>query len=236
MKGILESGLSKLKLTSFKDREHRVKIGSMQVMYNPESLDLRYDIDYDADNYLNGSLRSNHYQQARPGGLQLDLLFDASLPGNVQSVESQLSTLQGLCCEVSPGTMETPYVKVEWGSMHWHGKDHFSGRVASLQVRYNRFDRKATPMRATAHLSLVADGSLVLQESELGKLTVQQTSMSVPDMSFLPMVVAAAATIVGAVGAYDYLAMAIANDLDSFDAIQAGDILVAPPADGQEEV
>jgi hypothetical protein len=235
MKGFLEFGLSKLSITAYKDREHLVPLGNMKVMYNPESLDLRYDIDYDADNYLNGNLRSNHYRQARPGQLELDLLFDASLPGQTASVESQLASLQGLCCQITPGTMETPYLRVEWGSMHWHGKEYFAGRAASLQVRYNRFDRKATPLRATAHLSLVADDSLVLQQSELGQLALQRASISVPHMSFLPMLAGLAASVAGAFGAYDYLTLALTNDLDSLDAIAPGDILVAPESLAGEE-
>lgn len=235
MKGLLELGLSRLNITAYRDREHRTVIGSIQVMYNPDALDLRYSIDYDADNYLNGSIRSNHYRQARPGELQLQLLFDASLPGQTQTVESQLARLQLLCCEVTPGIMETPYLKVEWGAMHWHGKDYFSGRAASLNVRYSRFSRKATPLRATAHLTLIADGSVVLRQSELGQLAGQRAGMSVPDMSALPMMAAGIGAVAGAVGAYDYLALAIANDLDSFDAIAPGDVLVAPGASDIEE-
>lgn len=235
MKGLLEFGLSKLKISAYKDREHQVKLGEMQVMFNPEALDLSYGIDYDADNYLNGSISVNHFKKVRPGELQLELLFDASLPGNKPSVESQLTTLQSFCCETAPGTLETPYLKVEWGKMHWHGRDYFTGRAVSLQTRYTRFDRKAKPLRATVRLTLSADNSQPLKRAELAKLTERQARCTLPDMFWLPMTAATLATAAGAAGAYSYLAVASANDLDSLDAAQPGDTLIAPAeADGLE--
>ncbi|UZM16229.1 LysM peptidoglycan-binding domain-containing protein [Pseudomonas kielensis] len=237
MKGLLEFGLSKLKITAYRKRDRNPpdKLGEMRVMYNPDSLDLRYDIDYDADSYINGGMRLNHYKQARPGELQLELLFDASLPGSQQSVESQLAALQMLCCEVDPGTHETPYLKIEWGKMNWHGEDHFAGRAASLQVKYTRFNRKAEPQRAIATLTLTADSSQTLQATELAKLAAQQASSRIPDMSWLPMAAATLASIAG-MRAFSVLDVAKANDLDSLDAIKPGDTLVVPSETADTEV
>ena len=45
-----ELGLSKLKITAFRDKDYRTgsKIGVMKAMYNPESLDLHYDVEYNS--------------------------------------------------------------------------------------------------------------------------------------------------------------------------------------------
>ncbi|MCP1293297.1 MULTISPECIES: hypothetical protein [Chromobacterium] len=239
MKGLLELGLSKLKIQAYQElkdgKPNGSPLGEMQVMYNPESLNLSYGIEYDADNYLNGSISINHFKQARPGALTLELLFDSSLPGSQQSVEMQLTAIQALCCETRSGSRETPYLKIEWGKMHWHGQDFFLGRAASLEIRYTRFDRKAEPQRATATLTLNAVSSPFSQTKEIFDRIKKQASLSLPDQYWLPMAAATLATIAGMAEAYSYLDVAIANDLDSLDAARPGDTLVPPTEMANEE-
>ncbi|MBY0444023.1 MAG: hypothetical protein K2Q15_02285 [Burkholderiales bacterium] len=265
MTSFAEFGLSKLRISAFRDAGRQTPLfdraspmkgaggGAVEAMYNPSSLDLRYDIDYDANQYINGLVGQSHYRKSQPGKLTLELLFDASLPGNGDffsdnhlgintgpfnsegsSVEVQIAKLQAMCCEVQDSDTgnSAPYLRLEWGRMHWYGKGYFDGRIEALAVRYTRFDRKGAPLRAVATLTIVADESFELNQSDLGPL-LTQGSVNVPDVSSLPLVMLGAfAAGLGAYSAYSYLDMAFANDMDSLDDLTAGDTLVTPSAEG----
>lgn len=229
MMGILERSLSKLTISAYQDRELRKEVGRIQAMYNPESISLNYRTDYAPDEYINSTQQSNRYQQVRPGELNLQLVFDAQLPGNKRTVDSQLARLRALCCSVLPETKETPFLKVEWGKMSWSGHGYYAGRMVSMAVSYTLFDRDAMPLRAEVALRLSTDESLLLQKSIQGLSSPLVGTLSVPDMPSLALIAAGIATGAGAAGAgVDYLALAVANDLDSLNDVSPGDTLVVP--------
>lgn len=220
---ILERALSKLTLEAFQDRERRKSIGSITAMYNPTSVELSYTADYDPYSFLNTHWQSNRYQQVRPGELSLELVLDARLPGNRQSVDGQLSKLRALCFDIDGKTGEPNFLRIRWGRMNWHGHGYFAGRVTSLAVSYTLFDRDATPQRATAQLTLSADESLLIQQSQNG--VRNQAMLKAPARDPLPLMAATASASL-AVGQVDYLSLAYDNDLDHFSSIQPGRTLV----------
>lgn len=256
MTTLRELALSKLTITSYQERARTIPLEEMQVMFNPSELNLSYDVEYYADSYLNSSISANSYRKARPSELKLELLFDSSHPGGFSirdkdpltrqfwrslgdhpSVTRQLTALQMLCCERSQNSRETPYLKVTWGGMRWYGEDHFDCRAVSLQVKYSRFNRKGEPIRATAILTLSADSKQeLLDKTTLVNLANKQGSWRLPDVPFLPMIVGAGVASYGVSGAYDYLDVARANNLDSLDAIEPGDTLVVPSETADKEV
>ncbi|AMS13812.1 hypothetical protein A3218_05695 [Pseudomonas chlororaphis] len=227
--GYLERGLSKLTISAYQDRELRKLVGTLQAMYNPESIGLSYSTDYVTDEHINSTQQSSRYQQVRPGELNLKLVFDALLPGNRKTVDAQLAQLRALCCSVLPETQETPFLKVVWGKMNWSGQGYYAGRMAAMSVNYSLFDRNATPLRAEASLSLRTDESLLLQKSLQGQSAPQVGTLSVPAMSSLALIAAGVATGAGAVSAgVDYLALAAANGLSNLNDFSPGDTLVVP--------
>jgi hypothetical protein len=220
MMGYLERGLSKLTISAYQDRELRKRVGSLQAMYNPQSIGLSYSTDYASDEYINRTQQSNRYQHVRPGVLNLNLIFDAQLPGNRTPIDAQLAQLRALCCSVLPETKETPFLKVEWGKMSWNGQGYYAGRMESMSVNYSVFDRNATPLRAEVALSLNTDESLLVQKSQQGLSAPQIGTVVVPDLCSLALI---ASTMTSGT---DYLSLASANDLDSLSDLSPGNTLV----------
>ncbi len=223
---IFERSLSKLTLEAFQDRERHVSLGSMTAMYNPTKIQLSYSAQYDAQTYLSDHRQNNRYQHLRPGDLNLELILDAQLPGNRQSVDEQLSKLRALCFDIDGKTGEPHFLRIKWGRMSWHGNGYFAGRTAHLSVSYTLFDRNAAPQRALVHLTISADESLTDQQAQAKSLN--QAVLKAPALDSLPLMAAAAAAASAAlaVGQVDYLSLAYNNDLNHLSAAQPGQELV----------
>ncbi|PHM60364.1 hypothetical protein [Xenorhabdus ishibashii] len=220
----LERNLSKLTLTAFKDREGKASAGSLQAMYNPDSIHLDYMNHYQKDESVNNTNQSNRYVLSKPTGLSLELLFDATMPGNNTPVETQLETLKSLCA-IDATTKVPHFLKVKWGKMRWENKGYFAGRANGLTVRYILFDRDATPLRANATLSLVADESFVIQAAEQQLKSPPTTTVTAIDKLSLPLIAAGASTSLA--GSIDYLTLAWQNALDNLDDFTPGKIFQA---------
>ncbi|MCG1055035.1 hypothetical protein KQH49_08745 [Mycetohabitans sp. B5] len=154
---VTEGGLAQLKLTAYLDRELKQEVGSLEVMYNPESLELTYEAEYEVNEALNDRTLANSFKSLRPGQLSVPLLFDGTLPGNDDEVDKQLGALRTLCGVVDGRSHETRFLKVTWGKLSWYGDGYFAGRMTRLSVRYTLFDRKGAPLRASATLELLED-------------------------------------------------------------------------------
>ncbi|AKH64622.1 MULTISPECIES: hypothetical protein [Photorhabdus] len=221
---LIERNLSRLTLTAFKDREGKTTVGSLQAMYNPDAIQLDYQTRYHQDESVNSASQSSRYVLSQPAGLSLILLFDATMPGNNTPVEKQLATLKALCA-VDASTKVPHFLKLKWGKMRWENKGYFAGRASGLSIDYTLFDRDATPLRASATLSLVADESFVIQATEQQLKSPPVTAVSVTDMLSLPLIaLGAGASLAGGI---DYLSLAWQNGLDNLDDFTPGQTLQA---------
>lgn len=225
---ILERSLTRLTIQAYTDREMKKTAGTITAMYNPDSLQLNYQTEYTPDTFINSDTQSNSYRTAYPGKLDLELVFDARMPGNTTPIEQQLTRLHSLCYAVDPVSSEPHFLQVSWGkmSMGGAGQRSFAGRATGFTLNYTLFDRDGAPLRATASLTLTADASLVLQNAQQTLQAPPVAVLTVPDMVPLPLL----AVIGGALlkGGMDYLTLASSNDLDSLDAIEPGQTLAAP--------
>jgi hypothetical protein len=225
---IMERELTRLTIRAYADREMRNKVGSVTAMYNPNTLQQSYNTQYEPNHFINDVRQSNAYRASSPGRLNLELLFDARMPGNSRSLEEELMEINELCCSVNSASGEPNFLKVSWGRMPMGGADgrDFIGRATDFIVDYTLFDRDGTPLRASVSLALTADGSLVLQTTKQNLKSPPVAVFAVPDASSLPQV----AMLGGAVlkGGIDALTLANSNDLDSLSAIEPGQILKAP--------
>ncbi|WP_036774151.1 hypothetical protein [Photorhabdus australis] len=221
---LIERSLSRLTLTAFKDREGKISVGSLQAMYNPDAIQLDYQTHYQKDESVNSISQSSRYVLSPPAGLSLVLLFDATMPGNNTSVETQLATLKALCA-VDASTHVPHFLKIKWGKMRWENKGYFACRASGLSISYTLFDRDATPLRASATLSLVADESFVIQATEQQLKSPPVTAVNVADMLSLPLIaLGAGASLAGGI---DYLSLAWQNELDNLDDFTPGQTLQA---------
>lgn len=221
---LLERGLAKLTISAWKDREGKIPLGSMSAMYNPETIQLDYQTRYRTDATVNNAAQSNHYTLSEPVRLNLTLLFDSQMPGNNIPVESQLAQLKTFCA-VYAATDSPCFLRITWGKMRWENKGWFAGRASNLTVDYTLFDRDATPLRATARLTVVADESFVIQQAEKSQKAPDSVLVNVPDMTSLSQLALGAGTLLAS--DTDYLSLAWENDMDHLDDYTPGDYLQA---------
>ncbi|WP_036768609.1 hypothetical protein [Photorhabdus australis] len=225
---LIERGLAKLTINAYKDREGKIRAGTLQAMYNPDSLQLDYQTDYQQSQAINSEKQSSIYVQAKPAGLSLELIFDATMPGNKTPIEEQLMQLKQLC-SVDATSNETRFLQVKWGKMRWESRGYFAGRAKSLSVNYTLFDRDATPLRVRVILTLVADESLVLQETEQNLQSPSKIALRIQDGVSLALMAASTASTLS--GGVDYLTLAWQNGLDNLNGFVPGEILQAARGD-----
>lgn len=229
---VLERSLAKLTIRAYHDREMKRRAGSVEAMYNPDTLSLNYRTKYDTNSFINDDRQSSSYVGSSPGGLNLELIFDARMPGNERPLQTQLEELQALCYGVDPASSEPHFLSVSWGRMSVGGAEgrDFTGRATDFSISYSLFDRNGTPLRASVSLAMIADSSLILQRARMELKSPPVALISVTDVSSLPSLSAQSQSILK--GGIDYLTLADCNDLDSLNAIEPGQTLMAPAPGG----
>ncbi|RQR52003.1 hypothetical protein DIE19_28685 [Burkholderia sp. Bp9126] len=223
---ILGKGLSKLTIESFTTRElSGWPNKTLTVMYNPASISLQHGVEYSQVDNVNFDTTYTAVR-VQPGELELELLFDATLPGNTKPIDAQIAELQATCFWLCTETRAPSFLRLSWGHLKWSGMGAFSGVATKMSTRYTLFDRDGTPLRASVNLTLFADPDSEIQEAVQGTAIPTAVMLPVPDLATLPMLAAAAAAAAAATatvaGALDYLTLAIENDLDSLSDLAAG--------------
>ncbi len=224
---LLERSLSKLVIHAYVDRDTQQSVGSMEVMYNPSTINLQYTNEYRALEYLNKKDEVvNQFSVMKPSTLNLQLIFDAKLPGNTNnSINDQLENLKTLCCSIDPVSREPRFLRIEWGKMRWDGEGCYAGRIESLDVEYTLFDRDASPLHAVVRLGVRADKSPELQKSAQAISAPKNVVVKAPAGVSLPLLASTAAASVH-LPDIDYLALAAGNQLNHLNDITPGKQLV----------
>jgi len=232
----IRGALSKLTITAYKDNKLTAQVGHLEAMYNPEGLSLDYATRYDEKSALNEVSDTNVFVGSNPGRLEVQLIFDGTLPTHWEPVDQQLNQLRSLCGVVDGTSRQTRYLKIVWGNFSWHGDGYFACRMERLSIRYTLFDRDGSPLRATATLSVVEDRDPSIQHTKLGLNRSTSPVVQMLAGTGLPLMAAAQSAVVGAVmaekPAVDYLKLAKANDLDHLDDVTPGQELNWPASEG----
>lgn len=224
---ILGNNLSKLTIAAYATREQLTPPNPkdvMEVVYNPTSIQLSYRHQYDTLTSLGTATQKAAYQKSELGDLTLELILDATLPDSQSPVNEQLDQLNRICNDSRSEKAEPRSLRITWGRMQWHGRGYFAGRMSSMSVNYSLFDRNGTPLRATVTLSLLADESEVLQNSRREAETPKKGRIQIMSQSSLPLLASGLGVALGS-SAVDYLAVAVANDLDHLGDPQPGSTL-----------
>lgn len=220
----LDIELARLTITAYANREMTERVGSIEATCNPETIDLNYRIDYQAEGFVNNEKAVSRYLRLQPGDLTLDLVFDAKLPDDTEPVQKQIDRLIHLCCALTGKENEPKqpsYLKVTWGKLKWGAADDYRGYVTSLKVSYTLFKNSGKPLRAIASLSLVALESLAVDAMAPPDRPLPSVAVA-PDLADLAWIAAKA----GLAGTSKYVQIADANDCDNLDDFQPGDTLV----------
>ncbi|WP_211445238.1 CIS tube protein [Collimonas humicola] len=237
---LFESSLSKLTIESYKDEKMTKAqyLGRFEAMYNPAALDLSYSVQYSETAWINDTEITSGFNRVIPGDLNLELILDATMPGNSAPIDKQLAKLRQLTTPLTLNSSVvannaadaegTPYLKVLWGNMQWYDDKYFAGRLASLAVSYTLFDRDGTPLRATARIALKATSNRNSTGVPTAGREIPGTTITLPSASNLALAaMLAASAVLGAAGAIDYLTLAFDNALDCLDDFEPGDVLRA---------
>jgi len=170
----LSNNLEKMTIESYSDIQLQQFVDGIEVMYNPAEIPLSFSAEYRESAALNSVANPPTFVEVRPTTLEVPLIFDAQLPANLFSVgmsrdiEGMLKKLKRMCGMIDSKTLETRYLKLQWGRFEWMGAGYFAGRMQQLSVRYTLFDRHATPLRASVSLSLIEDQDPEKVKAELG--------------------------------------------------------------------
>ncbi|MFM0067284.1 CIS tube protein [Paraburkholderia aspalathi] len=219
-------GLLKLQIQAYNDRGCTEEFEKAFVaQYNPQGVSLGETVEYAPHRSLEQAPTHRHFQRVSPGSLTVELVL--SRWAGSTSITADVTRLHEMCFGIG-ATSRTPevpngeprFLRVTWGDMKWLGKAYFAGRASALVVRYTQFDRKGAPLAASAHLTLMADGSGEGKDkgkSPASELADQSGQDSLPQL---------AQQAGGMMSAKDYLSLALANDLDSVHVMTPGQVLV----------
>lgn len=170
----LSNNLEKMTIESYSDIQLQQFVDAIEVMYNPAEIPLSFSAEYRESAALNSVANPPTFVEVKPTTLEIPLIFDAQLPANLFSmgmdrdIEGMLKKLKSMCGMIDSKTLETRYLKLQWGRFQWMGAGYFAGRMQQLSVRYTLFDRHATPLRASVSLSLIEDQDPDRVRAELG--------------------------------------------------------------------
>jgi len=222
--GLLDKGLAKLTLEAYQGENSEKKLGSLKVLYNPESIQLNFGAKFMPEGGVNEMYTRSTYEGMTVPELSLDLILDTRGPRDGGDIETQLSNLRAMCFSVGENK-DAPYLHITWGGMKWLGDGYFSGRAVGLYVSYTLFDRDAKALRATATLSIKGQNS-----NEMAKIKSLHAplakSLPIPDKTSLPLLLTVASTTTA--GAAAYLTTAYANDVDNLSGLPAGLAMITP--------
>ncbi|MEZ9360306.1 hypothetical protein AB4175_10535 [Vibrio cyclitrophicus] len=225
---IQDGFLNKLRLEAYSDREMNKFVGSVETMYNPDSLLLNYRTDYVAFNSVNSDIKSNTFRQAQPGTLDVELLFDSRMPENrwCESIEAKVAKLKLFCNAINSETNEPHFLSVSWGKLPMGSSTtrDFLGRATNLSINYTLFERNGAPVRAVARITLVEDRSLLLQRAQEILQAPILKVLSVGDKATMSQL--AHDSQATGEGEVDYLSLAQNNDLNSLRDLEAGQTLL----------
>jgi hypothetical protein len=228
--------LEKLKIEAFSARERTAatSIGTFEAMFNPTSISQRYANRYSGKGGSTGR-HVARFAAVLPATLNLQLLLDGTgvdqiglltLFGASKSVGDRIDEFMRLCYRVNADAHEPNFLKVTWGKFNRQmSGDGFRGRLESVSINYTSFDRDGSPMRAQLDVAITSDDAMDRQGSGLNLSSPDLThSRIVRSGDTLPLLTS---EVYGS--PKRLIAVARANNLDQFRALEEGRELVFPP-------
>ena len=223
--------LEKLKIEAFTDVERKKPVSRepFEAMFNPESFNRKFGIDYGKDQGLNTSSKKMIYSRTEPEEFKIKLTLDGtgvnetkasqSAPGKTKKVSERVEELLDLTFRMNGDIHEPNYLKVTWGDLD------FDCRLSNINVNYTNFDRSGNALRAELELSLISDEDPNKRKSKEKK--------SSPDLTHSRIVMAGDTLPLLTQKIYGssahYLWVAQFNQLDDFRNLTLGQRLYFPP-------
>lgn len=220
--------LKKMKIIAYTkgDYSDGSKAGEYEALINPESYQMEYKIEYNAQQGQGASASQQKYKFTKPEEISFDFLFDASgaippKPGEAarEDIVDELQQFKDLLTGYDGSSHQPHHIKLFWGTLL------FKGRLSSLQIQFKLFKPDGRPIRALAKAgfkgSIEENFRVALEDAQSPDVTHVRTVMAgdtLPLMCF---------RIYG--DSRYYPEVAKVNNLDHFRRLQPGDSLMFPP-------
>lgn len=201
------------------------RTGGTEVMYNPGAIRLQYRNRYKLGKDLGAEFQKEIFDSSDAGTLNLQLIFDSTLPGNSGRVDEKVAALNLLLntpIEADDGVSAPPYLMLEWGAFKWQKKNSFKGRAEDFSASFSMFDSGGVPQRAIVDLTITG-ATTTESEKPLISLSTVVKFGTLTFLFNLAMEVAALANLVL------MLNTVRENYMDNFDDFSPGDLLVMVP-------
>lgn len=214
--------LSKLNIESYKDKGFNSKIGSYEVMLNPESYTHNYSIEYSKKQAPGRSDTSIKFHKATPQTLSFDLVFDGTgvVDPKRTGLISEIEKFRNVVYKYNGNIHKPNYLKLIWGKY-----TVFRCMLSSMSVNYKLFRPNGTPLRAIVKVTFTG--------YEDPTAIAKQEGRNSPDMSHVVTVVAGDTLPALTYEVYGekqhYLKVARYNGLDNFRDLKPGMKLTFPP-------
>ena len=220
--------LEKLKIKVYTDCKREGKpLDTFEVMFNPESFNQRYEIQYSRKEGIGISGHKVIYSRSKPSSLKLKLVLDGTdvnemgifQLGPQKTVSERIKKFLKQAYQMDGEIHEPHYLVVEWGDLR------FLGRLGSVDITYTSFDRAGKPLRAELDVTLVSDvppeKRLAQDDLRSADLTHSRTVRNGDTLPLLTKEVYGSST--------HYLRVAQVNNLDNFRNLIPGQKIVFPP-------
>lgn len=223
--------LQKLKITSYTQEARKSGGTPFEVMFNPDSISMRYANTFSKPQGINTSGRTAKFAFGR-NDLKLDIVLDGTgvtdfgistlLGKGTKSVADQIDEFMRLCYNMEGESHEPRFLKIQWGEGIL--KD-YDCRLQSVDIEYTLFEKSGAPLHAVLKANFIDDG-------DPAKRVLKERKSS-PDLSHsrvvksgdtLPLL---AKEIYGS--SHYYLRVAQVNNIDDFRNLTPGQRIIFPP-------
>jgi hypothetical protein len=218
--------LKKLKIIAYKTekRSNSDVVGSLEVMFNPETYNLNYNIEYAKAQAVNTTSKELVYTYNPPSDLVLKIIFDNTIlidkaNSNTTAVQENIEKFLKLTYVMNSDIHEPNYLEIKWGDLS------FFCRLKNVDIKYTLFNIDGKPLRAELDTTFCSD-------EDVKKRLAEENKQS-PDLTHKKIIESGAKLFIIANEIYNdpvyYIKLAEVNKLNNFRKLKAGNYLHCPP-------
>ena len=243
MLGLALGKNEKLTITAYKDskRSRSKKVGSLEVMFNPATVQRSGRNRYREQQELNSGGRLGYFSNAEPEKIELSILIDGTIPGVIMSkpssilpqapqrtkVAEEVEKFLTLAYHINGSIHQPNFLKILMGS----ALKEIPCRLIHYTLEYSGFDAQGNPRRAEIQATFKED----VEHSKKNALIGRQS----PDLTHHRQVRSEDTLPIMSQKVYGssewYVQVARFNGLDHFRDLPLGKNLVFPPLTGKSE-
>lgn len=224
--------LEKLKITAYRvvERKRSARIGSFQLMFNPESIQRSFSSNFRQKQAINSSGKEAIYMFSQPHELNMTLIIDSTAIANVSAsglaasaipldIIKEVDKFKKLTYDMNGKIHEPNFLKLSWTGLD------FNCRLKSFAVTYSNYKDNGRPIRAEIDATFIHEEPQKTRKKLEGKSSPDLTHKRVVrDGDKLPLLTK---EIYG--NADHYLMVARFNGLNNFRELKTGQVLYFPP-------